>query len=95
VTEPAAPVTEVALPPGTDEVLGVFVNGVERRPGEDYEVLSDRVRFAQPLTRAQPVTGIGKLLLSIGIGVYPKGDQVDLQLRRGARTDVIRARPLP
>ena len=39
-------------------------------------------------------TGFGKFLLSIGIGVYPKGDVIDLQIERGGRTDVVRGRPL-
>jgi hypothetical protein len=88
-----APLHDLALPPGTESVVGVYVNGVEKVQGHDYEVLPDRVRFREPLQRRANVTGIGKLLLSVGIGVYPKGDVVDIQVRRRGGTDVVRARP--
>lgn len=87
------PIHDLELPPGTDEVVGVFVNGVEKLLGRDYEVLSDRIHLDEPLARAERVTGLGKLLLSIGIGVYPKGDVIDLSIRRGGRIEVVRARP--
>ena len=61
--------------------MPVFVNGVQKTEGDDYVVLSDRVRFDPPLRRER-VSRIGSLLLSVGIGVYPKGDIVDVQVRR-------------
>jgi hypothetical protein len=95
VTEPGdQPIYDIGLPPGTEAVLGVFVNGVPRHEGDDYQVLSDRIRLREPIASRGTVSGVGKLLISIGIGVYPKGDVVDLQLRRGGREDVVRGRPL-
>jgi hypothetical protein len=85
---------EVALPPGTERVVRAFVNGVEKREGDDYEVQADRVRFHEPLRRRETVSRLGQLLLSVGIGVYPKGDVVDLQIVRGGHGDVVRARPV-
>ncbi len=84
---------DLALPPGTRRVAGVYVNGVPL-DDTDYVMLDDRIRLLRPVEEAQPVTGVGKFLLSIGIGVYPKGDVIDLQIERGDRTDVVRARPL-
>ncbi len=82
------------FPPGVDEVLSVFVNGVEKTAGTDYVVLSDRVRFDPPLRRREKVSRIGTLLMSVGIGVYPKGDLVDLHVRRRGGIEVVRARPI-
>ena len=82
---------ELALPRG-DEVLGVFVNGVPLTAGQDYEVLTDRVHLAKPVGRRTKVSGLGKVMLSLGIGVYNKGDVVDLQLRSGGQTHVVRGR---
>ena len=82
------------VPPGTEEILAVFVNGVEKKEGEDYQVLSDRVRFDPPLVRRERVSRIGSILLSVGIGVYPKGDIVDVQVRRRGVVDVVRGRPV-
>ena len=82
---------ELAVPAGA-EVLGVFVNGVPLVAGQDYEVLSDRIHLAKPVGRQTSVSTFGKLLLSLGVGVYNKGDVVDMQVRRGSETQVIRGR---
>jgi hypothetical protein len=82
---------ELSLPPGA-EVVGVFVNGVPLQEGQDYEVLTDRIHLTTPVRRRTSVSLVGKVLLSLGVGVYNKGDVVDVQVRRGAQTQVIRGR---
>ena len=82
---------ELAIPPGA-EVLGVFVNGVPLVEGQDYEALTDRIHLSTPVRRRTSVSLIGKVLLSLGVGVYNKGDVVDLQVRRGDHTQVMRGR---
>jgi hypothetical protein len=82
---------ELAFPAGA-EVLGVFVNGVPLTAGQDYEVLADRIHLTAPVRRRTSVSGIGKVLLSLGIGVYNKGDVVDVQVRSGGQTHVVRGR---
>jgi hypothetical protein len=82
---------ELAVPAGA-EVMGVFVNGVPLTAGQDYEVLTDRIHLAKPVGRRTSVSAIGKVMLSLGIGVYNKGDVVDVQLRSGAQTSVVRGR---
>ena len=82
---------ELALPNGAD-VLGVFVNGVPLVAGQDYDVMADRIHLANPVTRRTSVSMVGKVLLSLGVGVYNKGDVVDVQVRRGDQTQVIRGR---
>jgi hypothetical protein len=82
---------DLALPPGS-EVLGIFVNGVPLTAGQDYEVLADRIHLAAPVRRRTSVSALGKLLLSLGVGVYNKGDVIDVQLRRGGQTHVVRGR---
>jgi hypothetical protein len=82
---------ELAVPSGA-EVLGVFVNGVPLVAGQDYEVLMDRIHLAKPVGRRTSVSAVGKVLLSLGVGVYNKGDVVDVQVRRGGQTQVIRGR---
>ncbi|MDX6564768.1 MAG: hypothetical protein QOE10_430 [Gaiellales bacterium] len=86
--------SDFLVPPGTEEILAVFVNGVEKKEGEDFTILPDRVRFNPPLVRRERVSRIGSLLLSVGIGVYPKGDIVDVQVRRRGVVDVVRGRPV-
>jgi hypothetical protein len=84
---------DLALPPGTRRVAGVYVNGVPL-DDTDFLMLHDRIRILRAIEEPQPVSGMGKFLLSIGIGVYPKGDVIDLQIERGGQTHVVRARPL-
>ena len=87
-------VSDYLVPPGTEEIMAVFVNGVQKKEGTDFTVLPDRVRFDPPLLRREKVSRIGSLLLSVGIGVYPKGDIVDVQVRRKGVVDVVRGRPV-
>jgi hypothetical protein len=82
---------ELALPEGA-EVAGVFINGVPQIEGQDYEVLADRIHLKNPVKRRTTVSPLGKFLLSLGIGVYNKGDVVDVQVRKGGQTQVIRGR---
>ena len=82
---------ELARPAGAD-VVGVFVNGVPLVAEQDYEVLPDRIHLKQPVKRRTSVSAVGKVMLSIGIGVYNKGDVVDVQLRTGGKTQVVRGR---
>ncbi len=91
---PGDEIRDFLYPAGVEEVLMVFVNGVEKTAGTDYEVLSDRVRFTPPLRRRERISRIGSILLSVGIGVYPKGDIVDLHVRRRGGIEVVRARPV-
>jgi hypothetical protein len=84
---------DLAVPPGTRRIAGVYLNGVPLAD-TDYVVLDDRIRILRPLDEPKPDTRVGKFLLSIGIGVYPKGDLIDLQIERGNRIDLVRARPL-
>jgi hypothetical protein len=87
-------VSDYLVPPGTEEIMAVFVNGVQKKEGQDFTVLSDRVHFDPPLRKRESVSRIGSLLLSVGIGVYPKGDIVDVQVRRRGVVDVVRGRPV-
>jgi hypothetical protein len=84
---------DLVVPPGTRRVAGIYVNGVPLDDA-DFVLLEDRIRVLHPIQEPEPVTGFQKLLLSIGIGVYPKGDVIDLEIERGGRTDVVRGRPL-
>ncbi|MDX6541771.1 MAG: hypothetical protein QOI71_3381 [Gaiellales bacterium] len=83
---------ELTVPQGA-EVLGVFVNGVPLTAGDGYEVLPDRIRLREPVSRRTTVSTVGKVLLSLGIGVYNKGDVVDVQVRGpNGQTQVLRGR---
>ena len=91
---PDTQVRSIALPPGAEPPIKVYVNGEEWRAGPDFTVDGSVLRFHRPL-RAQPPLGIGrKVMLAIGIGVYGdlKGDTLDLQYRQGGVTRMV---PVP
>ena len=87
--------TLVRVPPGTESVVGVFVNGVHQREGQDYEVTADGIHFLVPLEAHRRVTGLRRALLAVGIGVYDRGDTVDLHIRRAGRTEVVQGAARP
>jgi len=81
----------IALPPGAEAPIKVYVNGEEWSEGPDFTVDGAVLRFHRPL-RAQPPLGIGrKVMLAMGIGVYGdlKGDTLDLQYREGGATRMV------
>ena len=80
----------VRTPPGTDAVLGVFVNGVEQREGADFEVVDTRIHFLRTVKEFRQASAARRALLAIGIGVYDRGDQIDVQIRRDGSTEVVR-----
>ena len=87
---PDTTVHSIALPPGAEPPIRVYVNGEEWTEGGDFAVEGDVVRFLRPL-RAQPPLGFWhKVMLAIGVGVYGdlRGDTLDLAYRQGgvART---------
>jgi hypothetical protein len=81
----------VRIPSGTEVVLGVFVNGVEQHEGKGFALSDDRIRFLTPLQEFRPVTGVRRALNAVGIGVYDRGDTIDLRIQRGGQTEVVRA----
>ena len=84
VADPPAAIQDLAIPPGTEAVVGVYVNGVERVAGRDYEVLDDRIRLSEPIPPRGRTSGLGKVLISVGIGVYDKGAVIDVAVKRAA-----------
>ncbi len=93
MSETDATYNELALPAGSSAVVGVYIDGVALE-SDGYAVLSDRIRLARPLKRRTVTSGFGKLLLSVGIGVYNRGEVVDLEVRRADRTVTVRGVPL-
>jgi hypothetical protein len=81
----------VSVPTGTEAVLDVYVNGVELHEGSDFEVSDERIHFLTPVQRFRPVTGIRIVLNALCIGLYNRGDTIDLRIRRDGHVEVVRA----
>lgn len=90
-TRPGRHVTSVPLPPDTDAVLAVYVDGVSLTRGRDFDVERGSVRFRGPVQLVDGVTALGNVLTAFCAGVYPRGHEVSVLVSRAGRPDVITA----
>jgi hypothetical protein len=90
-TATANTVEFVSIPAGTEAVLGVYVNGVELHEGTDFEADDDRIHFLTPVQRFRPITGFRVVLNALCIGLYNRGDTIDLRIQRDGHPEVVRA----
>jgi hypothetical protein len=69
----------VQIPRGAEPPFDVFVNGVEQKPGQDYEVQGDRLVFSKHLEKEGKLGFWRWLSMALSIaGFYGKNDSVDL-----------------
>jgi hypothetical protein len=69
----------VRIPRGAEPPFDVFVNGVEQKPGEDYEVQGDRLVFSKHLEKEGKLGFWRWLSMALSIaGFYGKNDSVDV-----------------
>jgi hypothetical protein len=68
----------VRIPAHAREPFAVFVNGVPRREGTDYQRRGDALVFSRPLIKEGRLGFWRWFLGAWGIGSYGRNDQVDL-----------------
>jgi hypothetical protein len=72
----------VRLPAGAEPPIVVYVNGVRRAEGADYELQSGEVVFSRPIIKEQ-VGGMRYLAMLLGLfGTYRKHETVDVEYSR-------------
>jgi hypothetical protein len=78
--------SRVKLPRGAERPFRVFVNGIEQKEGEDFEVVDGELHFSRSLEKEK--LGLGRwTAIFLGLfGSYGKDDQVDVQYQLGNRT---------
>jgi hypothetical protein len=70
----------VRLPRGAQPPYRVFINGVEQREGEDFEIRQDTLRFSRPLEKEGKIGFWRWTAMFFGVfGTYRKNDSVDIQ----------------
>jgi hypothetical protein len=78
----------VKLPAGAEAPYVVFVNGVEQAEGVDYELRAGEIVFTREIVKEKVGTGRW-LAMYLGLfGTYRKNETIDLQFRRGGRTEL-------
>lgn len=80
----------VRLPRGAEPPIKVFVNGVEQRPGRDYDLRRTAVVFKRPIVKEGKVSGARWLAMFMGLfGSYRKHEQVDVEYRLGGQAKLL------
>jgi hypothetical protein len=79
----------VKLPAGAEPPFAVFVNGVEQKEGDDYRMAAGEIVFNRQIVKER--VGAGRwLAMYLGLfGTYRKNETVDVQFRRGGRTELL------
>ncbi|MEX2447520.1 MAG: hypothetical protein WD404_02110 [Solirubrobacterales bacterium] len=82
------------LPPGAEAPYAVFVNGIEQREGEDYELRAGEIVFNREIVKEK--VGAGRwLAMYLGLfGTYRKDETIDLQFRRNGKTELLSDLPV-
>lgn len=84
----------VLLPAGVREPFTVYVNGVAKTPGVDYEVQGGELVFAEPLVHEGGPSKGGWFLGFWGVGTYQRNDEVDVSYTARGRPQVAHHLPL-
>jgi hypothetical protein len=84
----------VKLPAGAEPPFVVFVNGVEQREGDDYEVRAGEIVFNRQIVKE--TVGAGRwLAMYLGLfGTYHKNETVDIQFQRRGRPELVSDLPV-
>jgi hypothetical protein len=81
--------SRVDLPPHVPDVFQVFVNGVEQRPGVDYELEGRSLVFPRPIAQEGRLGFWRWTWMWLGVvGSYRKHETVDIVYESGGRRQV-------
>lgn len=84
----------VKIPAGAGPPFTVFINGVEQKPGDDYDVEGNEIVFTRAIIKERMNTGRW-LAMYLGLfGTYRKDEKVDLQFSRNGKVELIPDLPL-
>ena len=84
----------VRLPGAAERPIHVFVNGMEKSEGADYEIRGREIVFQRPLVKERVSRGRW-LAMALGLfGSYGENESVDVHYRQGAETKVLSDAPV-
>jgi hypothetical protein len=79
----------VKMPVGAEPPYTVFINGVEQKEGEDFNIEGSELHFTRPIVKEKMDTGRW-LAMYLGLfGTYRKDENVDLQFSRNGKTELV------
>jgi hypothetical protein len=84
----------VKIPAGAKRPFTVFINGIEQKEGDDYEVEGDELHFSRPIVKEKMDTGRW-LAMYLGLfGTYRKDEKVDIHFRRDGKDELVADLPI-
>jgi hypothetical protein len=79
----------VKMPNGAGPPYTVFINGIEQKEGEDFNVEGRELHFTRPIVKEKMGTSRW-LAMYLGLwGTYRKDEKVDLQFSRNGKTELV------
>ncbi len=79
----------VRLPAGAEGPYSVFVNGVEQRQGDDYEVGAGEIVFKRQIVKEKVGKGRWLAMYLGAFGTYRKNETIDVQLKREGKLELL------
>jgi hypothetical protein len=77
------------LPAGAEPPYTVFINGVEQKEGEDFNLEDGELVFTRAIIKEEMGTSRW-LAMYLGLwGTYRKDEKVDLQFHRGGKVELV------
>jgi hypothetical protein len=84
----------VKLPGGAEPPFTVFVNGVEQREEDDYDVRAGEIVFRREIVKETVGTGRW-LAMYLGLfGTYRKNETIDVQFHRDGKVQLVSDLPV-
>ena len=85
---------QVKIPNAAERPYTVFINGIEQKEGEDFNVEAGELHFTRPIVKEKMGTSRW-LAMYLGLfGTYRKNETVDLQFQRGGKTELLSDLPV-
>ena len=84
----------VKIPAGAEPPYTVFVNGIEQKEGDDYEIEGRELHFNRPIVKEKMGTSRW-LAMYLGLwGTYRKDEKVDIHFRRNGKAELAADLPI-
>jgi hypothetical protein len=84
----------VKIPAGAERPFTVFVNGIEQKEGDDFEVEGGVLHFNRPIVKEKMDTGRW-LAMYLGLfGTYRKDEKVDIHFSRDGKSELVADLPI-
>jgi hypothetical protein len=84
----------VKMPVNAEPPFTVYINGIEQKEGEDFNIEGRELHFTRPIVKEKMGTSRW-LAMYLGLwGTYRKDEKVDLQFTRAGKVELVADLPI-